>query len=79
MTQNGKARAVMLDVATYEETQEAMALLKIHALGIREYREIRFKPCRLIYRIMGKRVYIYLIADTRRDMQTLLGRQLLHS
>lgn len=46
-------------------------------LGIREYREIFFKPYRIIYRIMDKNVYILLIADGRRDMQTLLQRRLL--
>lgn len=50
---------------------------EFHALGIREYRETRFKPYRVIYRITGKRIYIYLIADGRRDMQTLLERRLL--
>ncbi len=46
-------------------------------LGIREYREIFFKPYRIIYRIMDKNVYVLLIADGRRDMQTLLQRRLL--
>ena len=46
-------------------------------LGIREYREIYFKPYRIIYRIIAKAVYIYLIADGRRDMQTLLQSRLL--
>ena len=46
------------------------------ALGIREYREARFKPYRLIYRVMRPRMYIYLIADGRLDMQTLLARRL---
>jgi len=46
-------------------------------LGIREYRQAHFKPYRLIYRVMGKRVLIYLIADGRRDMQTLLMRRML--
>ena len=36
ITQNGEAKAVMQDVATYEQTQETMALLKILALGRRE-------------------------------------------
>lgn len=49
------------------------------ALGIREYRETYFKPYRLIYRIEGKRVYVYLIADGRRDMQTLLTQRLLRT
>ncbi len=47
------------------------------ALGIREYRQTSFKPYRLIYRITGAKVIIYLIADGRRDMQSLLARRLL--
>lgn len=47
------------------------------AVGIREYREIFFKPYRIIYRIMGKKAYVMVIADGRRDMQTLLQRRLL--
>jgi len=47
------------------------------ALGIREYRETLFKPYRIVYRVQGKRVYVYLIADGRRDMQSLLARRLL--
>jgi len=46
-------------------------------LGIREYREIFFKPYRIIYRIMKKNVYVLLIVDGRRDMQSLLQRRLL--
>lgn len=45
-------------------------------LGIREYRETFFKPYRVIYRIAARHVYVYLIADGRRDMQTLLARRL---
>ena len=47
------------------------------ALGIRDYREIFFKPYRIIYRIVEADVYVFLIADGRRDMQTLLQRRLL--
>lgn len=50
---------------------------ELQALGIREYRQTYFKPYRLIYRVIGKRVFIYLIADGRRDMQSLLARRLL--
>ena len=46
-------------------------------LGIREYREIFFKPYRIIYRVMEKNVYVLLIVDGRRDMQSLLLRRLL--
>lgn len=47
------------------------------SLGIRDYREVFFKPYRLIYRVINGRVYVLLIADGRRDMQTLLQRRLL--
>jgi toxin ParE1/3/4 len=47
------------------------------ALGVREYREVFFKPYRVVYRMVGKQVYVYLIADGRRDMQSLLARRLL--
>lgn len=46
-------------------------------LGIREYRQIFFKPYRVIYRVTGSQVIIYLIADGRRDMQSVLARRLL--
>ena len=46
------------------------------AIGIREYREIFFKPYRIIYRVMGKNVYVLLVVDGRRDMQSLLQRRL---
>lgn len=44
ITQNGEAKAVIQDVASYEETQETLALLKILALGNREVEEGRLKP-----------------------------------
>jgi toxin ParE1/3/4 len=47
------------------------------ALGIKEYRQTSFKPYRVIYRVIGTQVIIYLIADGRRDMQSVLGRRLL--
>ena len=46
-------------------------------LGIREYRQTFFKPYRVIYRVTSSQVIIYLIADGRRDMQTVLARRLL--
>ncbi len=52
---------------------------ELSALGIRDYRQRFYKPYRIIYRIIGKKVYIYLIADGRRDFQTLLARRLLGS
>ncbi|ODU09856.1 MAG: plasmid stabilization protein [Rubrivivax sp. SCN 71-131] len=47
------------------------------ALGIKEYRQTAFKPYRVVYRVLGSRVVIYLIVDGRRDMQSVLARRLL--
>lgn len=46
-------------------------------LGIKEYRQTLFKPYRVIYRVTGSQVIIYLIADGRRDMQSVLACRLL--
>ena len=48
-------------------------------LGIREYREIFFRPYRIIYRVIESNVYVLVIADGRRDMQSLLQRRLLQA
>lgn len=44
ITQNGEAKAVIQDVASYEETQETLALLKILALGNAEIEAGKAKP-----------------------------------
>jgi prevent-host-death family protein len=44
ITQNGEAKAVIQDVATYEQTQETLSLLKILALGNQQIAQGRVKP-----------------------------------
>ena len=44
ITQNGKAKAVLQDIASFEDTQETLALLKILALGHREVAAGKLKP-----------------------------------
>jgi prevent-host-death family protein len=50
ITQNGEARAVMQDIATYENTQETLALLKILALGNQEIAEGKITPITTVAR-----------------------------
>jgi toxin ParE1/3/4 len=50
---------------------------ELRSLGMTQYRQVFFKPYRLIYRIHAERIVIYLIADGRRDMQTLLAQRML--
>ncbi len=47
------------------------------ALGERAFREIYFKPYRIVYQVLEREVVVVLIADGRRDMQALLTRRLL--
>ncbi|MFO7496522.1 MAG: type II toxin-antitoxin system Phd/YefM family antitoxin [Desulfobacterales bacterium] len=44
ITQNGEAKAVIQDIASYEQTQETMALLKILVLGTRQIEEGKVQP-----------------------------------
>jgi toxin ParE1/3/4 len=50
---------------------------ELRSLGISEYRQIFFKPYRLIYRVHANQVIVYVVADGRRDMGSLLARRLL--
>lgn len=46
ITQNGEAKAVIQDVASFEETQETLALLKILALGGEQVAQGKVKSVR---------------------------------
>jgi len=78
----GKANRLLDRIETVftglsESSQRGAYPKELLALGIREYREVFFKPYRIIHRVLGRHVYILLIADGRRDMQTLLQQRLL--
>lgn len=45
--------------------------------GYSQYRQVVLKPWRMVYRVIDKQVVIYLVADGRRDMQSLLAERLL--
>lgn len=44
ITENGEAKLVVMDVRSYEEQQETMALLKLLAMGNREIEAGKFRP-----------------------------------
>lgn len=66
---------LMLTLAEYPE--RGTFPKELLTLGIKEYREVFFKPYRVIYRVIGNDVVVYMIADGRRDMQALLQRRML--
>ena len=51
--------------------------IELKALGMREFREGFFKPLRIICKLVDNQVYIMLVSDGRRDLQSLLQRRLL--
>lgn len=59
ITQNGEARAVLQDVASYEETQETLALLKILAMGNQDVAAGKIKPAAdVVARLRAKRAAV---------------------
>lgn len=59
ITQNGEAKAVLLDVASFDETQETLALLKILALGSQEVAAGKVKPVAdVVARLRAKRATV---------------------
>jgi toxin ParE1/3/4 len=50
---------------------------ELEALGIRDYRELHERPYRIIYRVVGSEVVVYIVADGRRDFRSLLEQRLL--
>jgi len=78
----GKADHILTNIekvfgSLSESPERGVYPKELLALGIRDYREIFFKPYRVIYRVAGDVVHVLLIADGRRDMQTLLQQRLL--
>ena len=56
ITQNGEAKAVLQDVASFEEAQETLALLKILALGNKDVAAGKVKPVAdVVARLRAKR------------------------
>ena len=49
---------------------------ELRNLGIDRYRQIFFKPYRIIYQVREESVIVSLVADGRRDMSVLLQRRL---
>ena len=49
ITQNGEAKAVLQDIASYEEIQESLALLKILALSRKDLEAGRVEPAEKVF------------------------------
>lgn len=52
---------------------------ELERIGIYEYREIHFKPYRIIYQVIESNVYIHCVLDGRRELQALLEKRILRT
>jgi toxin ParE1/3/4 len=50
---------------------------ELSALGLTQYRQVIREPWRIIYRIVGRQVFIDIVVDGRRDMRSVLAQRLL--
>ena len=54
ITQNGEAKLVVMDVRSYEEHEDMLALLKLLALGNREIDQGKFRPASDVFAEIDK-------------------------
>jgi len=50
---------------------------ELERIGIFSYREVHFKPYRIIYQIMDRDIFIHCVLDGRRDMEDILQHRML--
>ena len=51
--------------------------LELERAGVLEFRELLFKPYRIIYQVTKAEVYVHCVLDGRRNMQELLQERVL--
>jgi prevent-host-death family protein len=54
ITQNGEAKLVVMDVKSFEEQEDTMALLKLLAMGNREIEEGKFRDAEDVFAELDK-------------------------
>jgi toxin ParE1/3/4 len=50
---------------------------ELERINIRDYKEIHYKPYRIIYTIVETKVFIHCFFDGRRDLQDILEKRIL--
>lgn len=54
ITQNGEAKLVVMDVKSFEEQEDTMALLKLLAMGNREIEDGKFRDAEDVFADLGR-------------------------
>lgn len=71
--------AQLLDLCGGLESHPARGHIppELDAIGVKDFREVHFKPYRVVYQIVGRKVIVQVIADGRRSLRNLLERRFL--
>ena len=56
ITQNGEARAALIDIKAYEDLQETLSMLEMIALGNRSLTEGRYRPAEQVLKEFEERI-----------------------
>jgi len=56
ITQNGEAKAVVVDIKQYEQMQETMAMLELIAQGKNDIAEGKYRPAKDVFRELNERI-----------------------
>jgi len=56
ITQNGEAKAAIMDIKAYEDLQETMAMLEMIAQGNKNLNEGRYRPAEQVLKEFKKRI-----------------------
>jgi toxin ParE1/3/4 len=73
LLENLKLRCMSLHTAP-ERGHDVPELKRIHIEG---FREIHFKPYRIVYQIINGTVHVHAVLDGRRDLQEFLEQRVL--
>lgn len=76
--------------SSYKKIKDAVIRLKkfpleghvpdeLASLNVTQYRQVIAGMNRMIYEVRGQTLYIHIVCDTRKDMQSLLTRRLLRA
>lgn len=50
---------------------------ELERIGVLDFREVFFKPYRIIYQVISKDVYVHCVFDGRRDLRDILQQRVL--
>jgi toxin ParE1/3/4 len=59
------------------EPNRGKQIQELASIGVTAFRQLYFKPYKVIYQIQGNKVYIMAVIDGRRDLEELLIEKLL--